>query len=378
MARERIARAYGPFAHGRKFRVVTVAADGTRARFSFETEREAAEYRDEFLKAAEDRTVGVAMEEYLAHLRAHGGRDGEGLRDSSLRTARFRLSAFFRLREGDRALAAVTPSTIRRLYERRQEEVATDTHRGELVLVQAACEWWARQGWLRGGVADGVEPVGAKHARKEQPRVTEARLFLTAALSEGTREGVAAAMALLMGPRASEICSLTVRDLDDGGRLLWITEGKTDAATRRIRTPLILQEALLGLARGKAPTERLFPEFTRHALHYHVKRLCRVAGIAEYGPHAMRKAFVTLAIEGGGGGSSSVAATLAAVQRETGHEIGGDVTVRHYAAAGAVESAGVTALEDLLAPGGKLGTKSEKSFPAGETPEKPPVTTEVN
>ena len=379
MAKERTAHAYGPFTHGRKFRVVTVAADGTRGRRSFATYGEAEEYRDTFIRATETRTVGIAMEEYLAHLRVAGGKSREGLRESSLKTARYRLTAFFRLKEGDKALAGLTPAAVRRLYERRCDEVRSDTHRGELVLAQAACEWWARQGWIRGNVAEGIEPVGAKHARKAQPRVSEARLFLAAALGEGTREGLAAATCLLMGLRASEVCELTVRDLDDGGRLLWITQGKTENASRRIRTPSIIRPRLLELSVGKTPAERLFPDLTRHALHYHVKRLCDVAGIGKFGPHALRKAFVTLAIEGGGsGGGSSVAAVLEGVQRDVGHGIGSDVTLTSYAAAGAVESAGVTALEDLLAPGGNLGTTSEKTFPAGETSERTEGTEVVN
>jgi integrase len=353
------------------FRVVTVAADGTRGRRSFATEREATEYRDAFIQATENRTLGIAVEEYLAHLRVKGC-DGQGVRESTLKTNRYRLTAILRLKEGDRALAILTPSYVRRLYVRRTEESRADTHRAELALLSAACDWWVRQGWLRANPAAEVEPTGAKHARKEQPRITEARLFLAAALGECSSEGLCAAMTLLMGLRASEVCNRIARDLDDGGRVLWITDGKTSNSDRRVRVPSLIREQLVERARGKAPAERLFPEMTRFALAYHVKRFCQKAGIGAFGPHAMRKAFATLAVEGGGSGGA-----VEMVARELGHG-GSGVTLRHYAANGAAESAGVTRLEDMLAPGGNLGTVVENSFPAGEDSEASSGQAELN
>ena len=48
---------------------------------------------------------------------------------------------------------------------------------------------------------------------------------------------VAALMSLLMGMRVSKIADRIVRNLDDDGRLLWITDAKTQAGVRRLQVP---------------------------------------------------------------------------------------------------------------------------------------------
>lgn len=44
-------------------------------------------------------------------------------------------------------------------------------------------------------------------------------------------------MTLTMGLRASEIVSRRVRDLDDGGRMLWVEDTKTVAGNRTVAVP---------------------------------------------------------------------------------------------------------------------------------------------
>jgi hypothetical protein len=61
--------------------------------------------------------------------------------------------------------------------------------------------------------------------------------------------------------------TLRVRDLDDGGALLWVAAdgGKTEAATRRVEVDEELQPYLLALAQGKDPNAFLFAfESQRH------------------------------------------------------------------------------------------------------------------
>jgi integrase len=53
----------------------------------------------------------------------------------------------------------------------------------------------------------------------------------------GEGGAVAALMALPMGMRVSEIAERIVRNLDDDGRLLWITDAKTQAGVRRLQVP---------------------------------------------------------------------------------------------------------------------------------------------
>ena len=60
-------------------------------------------------------------------------------------------------------------------------------------------------------------------------------------------------MALLMGMRASEIVERTIRNLDDDGRLLWITDAKTQAGIRRLQVPPQLQGHLQRLGAAGDP-----------------------------------------------------------------------------------------------------------------------------
>jgi hypothetical protein len=61
---------------------------------------------------------------------------------------------------------------------------------------------------------------------------------------------------LLLGSRASELVKRDVRDLDDGGALLWIDRSKTVRGRRRLAIPDELRGMLLELVRDKAPTRR--------------------------------------------------------------------------------------------------------------------------
>src|SRR6185312_7150453 len=72
---------------------------------------------------------------------------------------------------------------------------------------------------------------------------------------------VATALAFVLGMRASEIATRTVRHLDGHGTLLDITEAKTEAGERTLKLPRML---LADLAKGKKPDDRLFGEVKRH------------------------------------------------------------------------------------------------------------------
>jgi integrase len=138
-------------------------------------------------------------------------------------------------------------------------------------------------------------------------------------------------MALLMGMRASEIVERTVRNLDDEGRLLWITDAKTQAGVRRLEVPPQLQEHLQRLARGKSPSDRLFGrDADRHWVLRSVHRVCKAAGGPRVPSHGLRGTHATLAV-GAGATSHLVAAAL-------GHQSFA-TTARHYARAEAIEGA---------------------------------------
>jgi integrase len=147
-------------------------------------------------------------------------------------------------------------------------------------------------------------------------------------------------MTLLMGMRASEVADRVVRDLDDGGRLLWIPRAKTAAGVRRLRVPELLRPLLLALANGRQPEDRLFQGATRWWLHDHVTAICRRAKVPVVGPHSMRGLHATLATAGG--------ATAAHVAASLGHE-SFEVTARHYADGDVLAAVTARAAGELLA-----------------------------
>jgi hypothetical protein len=90
----------------------------------------------------------------------------------------------------------------------------------------------AERGYRSGGIDDTVEVFGKRRRGKPQLTEDESRKSLGAALklgSSGDAGGTAAATALLLGMRASEIGDRIVRDLDGGGRILAVTAAKTVA-----------------------------------------------------------------------------------------------------------------------------------------------------
>jgi hypothetical protein len=165
-------RIHGPYQHRSKWRVVGVRADGTRIRQSFDTREEAQHFADNARAALGQRSVAIAVSEYLEHMAA------VGRRPSTVVTARFRLIAFLRLTEGDRLLAALTPAVAARLYAQRTEATKADTHRGELALASTWATWCVKRGYLAENPFGSVEPVGIRAQGKEQLRVDEARKWL--------------------------------------------------------------------------------------------------------------------------------------------------------------------------------------------------------
>lgn len=351
-------RIHGPYKHRRQWRVIEVRADGSRALVSFATEAEALKYIAAARRVAIGQTVGSAVTEYLDSLRATPGRGGLVRRESTVRLAGWRLVALLRLPAEDRPLGTLTRSVARSLFERRSAEVKPDTLQGELATVDRWVRYCIDRGYLGNNPFDGLVVMGERSAGKPQLRIDEARRFLDTALAEESREGLAAALALLTGMRATEITGLLVHDLDDGGRVLWVA----DNAVRRLKTrkqrqlavPSLLVPYLQALAAGKAQDARLWGDVDRHWLHYHVSRLCEKAGVPLVTPHGLRGTWATLAR--GVLPTDGVAATLGNLPK---------VSERNYIAPGAAESADSRAVEGILGQSGKGSDDGETEVDAG-------------
>lgn len=318
-----------PQRHGRKWRVVHPDEQGRRARSTFDSEREALEFIDAFYAAtarAGGHSVAQSVDDYLDSRRA------AGLKASTVTTLGYRLKALLRTADRDRPLASVTAAYARGLLQGRRVKrggarPSTDTLLGELVAAQGWSAWCVKQGWLRVDPFAGLTVEGARARGKAQLRIDEARRFVVVAIDEGTAAGLAAAMALMMGMRASEITGRAVRDLDDGGRVLWIDRAKTRRGDRHLEVPEVLRGPLLELAGGRAGTEPLFGDVDRHWLGYHVRRLCREAKVPEVCPHGLRGTQASISV---------LAAPVEHVAAALG-QTGPAVTRRHYLASGAEE-----------------------------------------
>jgi integrase len=204
--------------------------------------------------------------------------------------------------------------------------------------------------WARANALAEVKGVGKRRRGKPQLTVDEARRWLAVGMEMAAKEDgvVAALMALLMGMRASEIADRIVRNLDDDGRLLWITDAKTQAGIRRLQVPLQLQPLLKRVAANKQPGDRLFgPKASRYTVLRYVHRICKTAGVPIVPPHGLRGTHASLAMTAGATGDL-VAAAL-------GHE-SFTTTARHYARPEAISDAQQSgALREL--------EKSSRGFP---------------
>jgi len=111
------------------------------------------------------------------------------------------------------------------------------------------------------------------------------------------------------GDAASEIAGRIVRNLDDEGRILCITDAKTQAGIRCLRVPERLQPCLRRIADGMQPTDRLFgPKANRQTVLRHARRICRAAGVPTVYSHGLRGTHASLAMTAGATGALIAAA----------------------------------------------------------------------
>jgi integrase len=186
-------------------------------------------------------------------------------------------------------------------------------------------------------------PSQYKRARKMLPqhRVDGATQLLNYLLPLAEAEpGGAATIALLgltMGFRIGEIFKFTAEDLDYGGRLLWVTDPKTEEGQRQVEVPSILVPIL---ARVKEVRGRgvLFP-FNNNQMYRRIKNLCAAAGTRPLGSHALRRTNATLRTLG--------EQNPDAVIRALGHT-DFSMTEGHYVAPGTVEKVGQRRVAKVL------------------------------
>lgn len=342
-------KVYGPFKdkNRNRYRVKVIdTLTHKQTNHTYETEDEArAAIR--LLARQYERPIGVtlkqALDEYRRHLEVRGNRPG---RPNRPRTIQVTLSRLGKLFEPATSIVTgeLTPASVRSLWASRSAGKAVDTQLNTLNQLKTFVSWLSKQGWVKAtNLLDGIEVLGKRRRGKAQLTEDEARRFLACALGRakvGDRGAVAAAMALLLGMRASEIADRIVRDLDAGGTKLHITEAKTEAGIRTMKIPAVLQPLLQELAKEKSSTERLFGDVDRHWVLRAVQRICRGAGVPIVPAHGLRGTHARLAVEAGISGNV-VAASL-------GHESFA-TTAAHYAGSDAVAGARVERVLGIFA-----------------------------
>lgn len=327
-------RIHGPYQHHEKWLIKIVDRATRRVTNRLFDTREEADGVARTLKRQEQQqagtSIGKALDTYERWLKEVGHK-GEGNKPRTVETTMQRLRRLF-AEALNIAVGALTPGSAGKLYD--MLGGAVDSRRNILAEAKTFLRWCGGKGWTKINALDHVRGIGRRRRGKPQLTTDEARRFLGRALelADDHDDGaVAAVMALLMGMRASEIIERTIRNLDDNGRLLWITDAKTQAGIRRLEIPPQLQPHLRRMAVGKPPTERLFgPKASRYWVLRSVQRICKAAGVPPIPAHGLRGTHASLAVSAG--------ATSHVVAAALGHE-SFHTTARHYAKAEAIDGA---------------------------------------
>jgi len=314
-------KTYGPYPHGDRWRVITRQGRKQQV-LSFPTQREAQTELTRLRKQAA-RQAGIptekAIEAYADQLRR------DGLRESSIVTAGFRLKGLLRpvLTE---PLATITPLRAKELYQALLG--AVDTRLNVLALAKKFGRVALENGWTDVTLWADIKPQGRRRCGKAKLGLDESRKYLSACLLRAAsadrqvrRAAIASVMPLVFGLRSSEVLGLAARDLDNGGRLLRITAAKTRAGIRTLAVPEWFRPLLLSLVEGLSPEARIFPH-EKTWLHHHVVAVCKEAGVTRVVPHGLRGTHADLSLV--------AAATPLQVSQALGHTNTG-VTFRHYA-----------------------------------------------
>ena len=355
-------RVWGPYPEGEQRFRLKIAESGVERSLTFRSLDEAEEVKADLLRrhgGSVRRTVGEVVSEWLAWCV-----EVRGIKPPTVESYG-RISSW--LPQGV-IFGQVTESDARTIYQRQIEHVSEHTKRPVSVATHHLFLWVAKRLWAF-GVSQGysrtnpwakLSAVGRKPTGKTQLRIDEARRFEAVALSRAQAGDVPALGALLMmylGLRQGEVAARVARDIDDGGRVLWVPSGKTKNARRRLKIPEHLRPLVLAVAKDKRPDEPIFYP-THHQQHHRgfyvgqVKRLCRMASVPEVVPHSLRGLHATLALEGG--------ATADAVAKALGHSSFA-MTAQHYASPSSVANSRSSRVADALsAEGAAEGLNVEK------------------
>lgn len=282
-------------------------------------------------------TLSSVIDQYEQHLaEAETIGHGETIR---------RLRLFFTSPE--RRISRISADEAETLYEafraRKRPDgkpISVSYHRSTLINARSMFKWARKRGMIATNPFVDVEGVGRRSRGKEQWTGDEAKRFYRFALSrakDGDKNALACLMLLLMGLRSSDVCRRVVRDVDMGGSVLRVSEGKTKKSDRPRHVPGALRSMLAKLAKGRDPFEPLFKtpyradgHHTRRWLEQALDKLCTAAKVPRVVPHSLK-----------GVSGSILAETGELADRIADHLSHEDTatTRKHYVRDGALEAA---------------------------------------
>lgn len=262
----------------------------------------------------------------------------------------------------DSPLSVLTPRRADALCAKlAASSYAPSTQAQTLKLAKAWATWCAhpKRRWWKESPFATVDAIGkVADRRSECLRVDEARAFREKAIELAAREpsAVMPLVVLTCSLRPSEVVQIEVRDVDDGGAVLWIAGKRLKTANTRRPIEVAderLRALLVRAARGKAPTDRIFP-VEQHTVTAWCKRVATAARVPMVDARMLRRTFASLSARQG--------RSLDDLAFSMGH--GADASARtaqrHYIAPGAREAGAAGRVLGVL-DGGKPTKSSTRT-----------------
>lgn len=307
---------YGPYKHGQRFRLHVVTGSGRGRKTTYRTYATRA-LADAAKAGANDEARGITVIEAIkAFLEAARAKE---LADLTIVTYEQRLTTL---------LSTFLHRPVRAVAQRGAELYAATIpshsaayHQNMLAVGRIFAKWCIKKRWLRVNPFADVEPVGRRVLGADKARLTvdESRKLEAWCLARRDQDAALTLGYLYLGPRCSELAQRSVRDLDDGGSLLWIGKTKSPAGRRKLRVPAELGALLLELCAGRPGDAPIFVDahgdrMNRNSARNRVRAVCAAADVPVLPPQALRRTQASLATEAG--------ETALAVARHLGHATG--------------------------------------------------------
>ena len=347
-ASSELIRILGPYRNRTAWRVILV--EGTeRKSLCVPSQEEAlaliAKCKQE-VDRIQTKTIGDSLSDYRAYLLR--------MRQTQPSTAEHIYTSLVGWLPTSMVVSSLTPANAQRLYEDLTQSIrprigrvlAAATHQYFLTCAKGWGKWACKERLTHRNPFAEVASLGKKCRGKPQLRIDEAKQLvdsLDARAAAGDPDALALLLMLHLGLRQGEVGARVARDVDAQGRLLWIPEGKTENAARRLKVPTCLRPPLLTLANRKQPNELLFSAGPQPPSRQHfwekLRQFCRRAEVPLVCPHSLRGLHATLALEAG--------ATGEMVAQALGHG-SFQVTARHYATAESVAGSRAARVAEAL------------------------------